>query len=84
MLSLSLTHIHTIDNCDEVWFILSGYINNQNNLYQSRYFQLTCGVEYYATICLAHIIEGRLTAPYYRNYLEKKLMVNLEDVPLAT
>jgi hypothetical protein len=34
-------------------------------------FQLICGVEYYATTCLDHVIEKYLTVPYYRNSLEK-------------
>jgi hypothetical protein len=31
-----------------------------------------------------HVIEGRLTAPFFRNFLENELPLNLEDVPLAT
>jgi hypothetical protein len=31
-----------------------------------------------------HVIEGRLTAPYYRNIFDNKLKLHLEHVTLAT
>jgi hypothetical protein len=31
-----------------------------------------------------HVIEGRLTAPYGRNFRENELPTYLEDVPLAS
>jgi hypothetical protein len=31
-----------------------------------------------------HVKERRLMAPYYKDYLENKLLLHLEDVPLAT
>jgi hypothetical protein len=31
-----------------------------------------------------HVVEERLTAPYCMNFLENKLPLHLEDVPIAT
>jgi hypothetical protein len=44
------------------------------------YYELACSVEY---LIGPDAIEGRVTDPYYRNFVETELPLHLENMPLA-
>jgi hypothetical protein len=96
ILYLSIGHGRCYTN--EVQFTRDGITNTRNSHswahehshevaechFQHRFsVNVWCGV-LDSNLTGPRVIEGRLTAPYYSNFLENKLQLHLEDVPLAT